>query len=91
MCILCMTPGGSVDHTLSTAVLYLSNPSLFSFKVKNPPLEPSSFVSVPPKQPDKMGFDEVLTLTQPHTYIFYPKLKLDLSYFFLHLHAFRYS
>lgn len=27
--------------------------------VKHPPAEPSRFVSVPAKMPDKMGFDEV--------------------------------
>ncbi|XP_076004252.1 procollagen galactosyltransferase 1 [Genypterus blacodes] len=30
--------------------------------VRNPPLEPSSFLSVTPKQPDKMGFDEVFMI-----------------------------
>ncbi|KAF3844123.1 hypothetical protein F7725_016171 [Dissostichus mawsoni] len=30
--------------------------------VKNPPLEPSSFLSLPPKQPNKMGFDEVFMI-----------------------------
>lgn len=27
--------------------------------VKHPPVEPSRFISVPTKMPDKMGFDEV--------------------------------
>lgn len=27
--------------------------------MKNPPAEPSRYLSVPPKSPDKMGFDEV--------------------------------
>uniref|UniRef100_A0A1A8M979 procollagen galactosyltransferase n=1 Tax=Nothobranchius pienaari TaxID=704102 RepID=A0A1A8M979_9TELE len=30
--------------------------------VNSPPLEPSSFLSVPPKQPNKMGFDEVFMI-----------------------------
>ncbi|XP_075903882.1 procollagen galactosyltransferase 1-like [Nelusetta ayraudi] len=30
--------------------------------VKNPPVEPSSFLSLPPKQPNKMGFDEVFMI-----------------------------
>ncbi|XP_035031073.1 procollagen galactosyltransferase 1 isoform X2 [Hippoglossus stenolepis] len=30
--------------------------------VKNPPLEHSSFLSLPPKQPNKMGFDEVFMI-----------------------------
>ncbi|KAK7930154.1 hypothetical protein WMY93_006549 [Mugilogobius chulae] len=30
--------------------------------VRNLPLEPSSFLSVPPKQPNKMGFDEVFMI-----------------------------
>ncbi|CAG06095.1 unnamed protein product, partial [Tetraodon nigroviridis] len=30
--------------------------------VQNPPLEPSSFLSVPPKKPTKMGFDEVFMI-----------------------------
>ncbi|XP_060882684.1 procollagen galactosyltransferase 1-like [Labrus mixtus] len=30
--------------------------------VKNPPLEPSSFLSLPPKQPNKIGFDEVFMI-----------------------------
>ncbi|XP_030286984.1 LOW QUALITY PROTEIN: procollagen galactosyltransferase 1-like [Sparus aurata] len=30
--------------------------------VRNPPLEPSSFLSPPPKQPNKMGFDEVFMI-----------------------------
>ncbi|KAI1886511.1 hypothetical protein AGOR_G00196500 [Albula goreensis] len=36
--------------------------TLLEVMVRNPPLEPSSFVSVPPKQPDKMGFDEVFMI-----------------------------
>uniref|UniRef100_A0A452QB93 procollagen galactosyltransferase n=1 Tax=Ursus americanus TaxID=9643 RepID=A0A452QB93_URSAM len=30
--------------------------------VKHPPAEPSRFISVPPKTPDKMGFDEVFMI-----------------------------
>ncbi|XP_006777765.1 PREDICTED: procollagen galactosyltransferase 1-like, partial [Myotis davidii] len=30
--------------------------------VKHPPAEPSRFVSVPTKMPDKMGFDEVFMI-----------------------------
>ncbi|XP_035170141.1 procollagen galactosyltransferase 1-like, partial [Oxyura jamaicensis] len=30
--------------------------------VKNPPAEPSQYLSVPPKIPDKMGFDEVFMI-----------------------------
>ncbi|XP_015272001.1 PREDICTED: procollagen galactosyltransferase 1 isoform X1 [Gekko japonicus] len=30
--------------------------------VKNPPVEPSRYLSVPPKVPDKMGFDEVFMI-----------------------------
>lgn len=30
--------------------------------VNNPPLEPSTLLSVPPKQPNKMGFDEVFMI-----------------------------
>lgn len=30
--------------------------------VRNPPSEPSVYLSLPPKQPDKMGFDEVRML-----------------------------
>ncbi|XP_038163301.1 procollagen galactosyltransferase 1-like [Cyprinodon tularosa] len=30
--------------------------------VNHPPLEPSSFLSLPPKQPNKMGFDEVFMI-----------------------------
>uniref|UniRef100_A0A8C3LUA4 procollagen galactosyltransferase n=1 Tax=Chrysolophus pictus TaxID=9089 RepID=A0A8C3LUA4_CHRPC len=32
------------------------------FAVKNPPAEPSRFLSIPPKSPDKMGFDEVFMI-----------------------------
>uniref|UniRef100_H3D9C5 procollagen galactosyltransferase n=1 Tax=Tetraodon nigroviridis TaxID=99883 RepID=H3D9C5_TETNG len=35
---------------------------VMAFKVQNPPLEPSSFLSVPPKKPTKMGFDEVFMI-----------------------------
>lgn len=36
---------------------------LSSLSVDRPPIEPSQYVSVPPKHPDKMGFDEVRNLT----------------------------
>ncbi|XP_018583434.1 procollagen galactosyltransferase 1-like [Scleropages formosus] len=35
----------------------------------HPPLEPSSFISLPPKHPDKMGFDEIFMINlqrRPH-------------------------
>lgn len=31
----------------------------FNFPVRNPPVEPSRYLSKPVKRPDKMGFDEV--------------------------------
>lgn len=34
----------------------------YSLTVDCPPIEPSQYVSVPPKHPDKMGFDEVRIL-----------------------------
>lgn len=34
----------------------------YSLTVDRPPIEPSQYVSVPPKHPDKMGFDEVRIL-----------------------------
>ncbi|XP_036389521.1 procollagen galactosyltransferase 1-like [Megalops cyprinoides] len=36
--------------------------SLLEVMVRYPPVEPSSFISVPLKQPDKMGFDEVFMI-----------------------------
>lgn len=47
----------------TTTLFFLSLP----FKVQNPPLEHSSFLSVPPKKPSKMGFDEVRS-PPPHTH-----------------------
>lgn len=35
---------------------------LSCLSVDRPPIEPSQYVSLPPKNPDKMGFDEVRTL-----------------------------
>lgn len=35
---------------------------LSSLSVDRPPVEPSQYISVPPKHPDKMGFDEVRSL-----------------------------
>uniref|UniRef100_A0A8V1AAQ8 procollagen galactosyltransferase n=1 Tax=Gallus gallus TaxID=9031 RepID=A0A8V1AAQ8_CHICK len=35
---------------------------LLEIMVKNPPAEPSRYLSVPPKSPDKMGFDEVFMI-----------------------------
>lgn len=36
--------------------------SLLEVMVRSPPPEPSVFLSLPPKQPDKMGFDEVFMI-----------------------------
>ncbi|XDV16679.1 hypothetical protein PO909_016281, partial [Leuciscus waleckii] len=36
--------------------------SLLEIMVRNPPTEPSGYLSLPPKQPDKMGFDEVFMI-----------------------------
>ncbi|KAG9337839.1 hypothetical protein JZ751_027490 [Albula glossodonta] len=36
--------------------------SLLEVMVRNPPVEPSSFIPVPTKQPDKIGFDEVFMI-----------------------------
>ncbi|XP_023651434.2 procollagen galactosyltransferase 1-like isoform X3 [Paramormyrops kingsleyae] len=36
--------------------------SLLEVMVHHPPVEPSSFISVPPKSPDKMGFNEVFMI-----------------------------
>lgn len=56
-------------HCPTTFDILFEHPPLFSFlKVKNPPLEPSSLLSLPPKQPNKIGFDEVHTLSCMHTW-----------------------
>ncbi|XP_035253694.1 procollagen galactosyltransferase 1 [Anguilla anguilla] len=36
--------------------------SLMEVMVRNPPLDPSSFISAPAKKPDKIGFDEVFMI-----------------------------
>lgn len=53
----------SLCVTVYTTTLFSS---LFALKVQNPPLEHSSFLSVPPKKPSTMGFDEVHTHTHTH-------------------------
>lgn len=62
----------SLNHIMGTPVLTHYSfsffpPLLFSLTVKNPPLEPSSFLSLPPKQPNKIGFDEVYMHTLIHS------------------------
>ncbi|XP_006631559.1 procollagen galactosyltransferase 1 [Lepisosteus oculatus] len=36
--------------------------TMLEVMVRNPPIEPSQFISVPPKNPDKMGFDEIFMI-----------------------------
>ena len=43
----------------SVSMTPLVTPRLCCPPVKHPPSEPSQFISVPTKTPDKMGFDEV--------------------------------
>lgn len=43
---------------------------LSSLSVDRPPIEPSQYVSVPLKNPDKMGFDEVRNLFCCHCLVF---------------------
>lgn len=57
---------------------------LCSLSVDRPPIEPSQYVSVPPKRPDKMGFDEVRNLFCCHRFpIHYVLLVAELPDVFL--------
>lgn len=57
---------------------------LSSLSVDRPPIEPSQYVSVPPKHPDKMGFDEVRNLFCCHCFpIHYVLLVAELPDVFL--------
>lgn len=54
-------PGDQVCGCSSVLWPALTKPSacFLCLPVDRPPMEPSQFVSVVPKHPDKMGFDEV--------------------------------